>query len=395
MTLLPTTMVGSYPRPQWFTQQLAGRDVLEAFKVASHAEAFHDATRTVIKDQEDAGLDILTDGQMWFDDYHMGIGSFLWYWLERTGGFSPEKLPHPARGKAKGRDVWALDEAGGVGVVGPIERGPVRMELLYRWAQSHTAKPIKACIGAGPVQLSTLAHFKRGPVKNRYDLSRALADVFAAEIHEVIDAGCRYIQLEDLGAWMPFLSGDKDYAWVNEIVDRTMRGIDRTAVATSWHFCMGNAWGNKLEGMTAGGYRAILPHYLEVAVDEYVLDFACREMADADLLRQLPADKRIAAGVIDVRTLEIEHPEQVAERIRKVLAHIEPERVTLTTDCGLKQLPRTCAREKLRALADGAAIVRRELSCRGLVAEPPSIPAKPGSSLPPRRETGRGPKGGA
>jgi|JI10StandDraft_1071094.scaffolds.fasta_scaffold05877_2 5-methyltetrahydropteroyltriglutamate--homocysteine methyltransferase len=395
MTLLPTTMVGSYPRPQWFTQQLAGRDVLEAFKVASHAEAFHDATRTVIKDQEDAGLDILTDGQMWFDDYHMGIGSFLWYWLERTGGFSPEKLPHPARGKAKGRDVWALDEAGGVGVVGPIERGPVRMELLYRWAQSHTAKPIKACIGAGPVQLSTLAHFKRGPVKDRYDLSRALADVFAAEIGEVIAAGCRYIQLEDLGAWMPFLSGDKDYAWVNEIVDRTMRGIDRTAVATSWHFCMGNAWGNKLEGMTAGGYRAILPHYLEVAVDEYVLDFACREMADADLLRQLPADKRIAAGVIDVRTLEIEHPEQVAERIRKVLAHIEPERVTLTTDCGLKQLPRTCAREKLRALAEGAAIVRRELSCRGLVAEPPSIPAKPGSSLPPRRETGRGPKGGA
>ena len=360
MTILPTTMVGSYPRPAWFTQQLAGKDVLEAFKIASHAEAFHDATRTVIKDQEDAGLDILTDGQMWFDDYHMGIGSFLWYWLERTGGFSPEKLPHPARGKAKGRDVWALDQAGGVAVVGPITRGPARLALLYQWAQGHTARPIKACVGAGPVQLSTLAHFRGGPVKDRYELSRALADVFSAEIHELIDAGCQHVQLEDLGAWMPFLSGDKDYAWVNEIVDRTMSEIPQ-GVERSWHFCMGNAWGNKLEGMTAGGYRAILPHYLEVAVDEYVLDFACREMEDADLLRQLPADKRIAAGVIDVRTLEIEHPEQVAERIRKVLRHIEPERVTLTTDCGLKQLPRTCAREKLRALADGAQLVRREL----------------------------------
>src|SRR4029453_4436020 len=84
MHLLPTTMVGSYPRPLWFTQQLAGRDVLEAFKVASHAEAFHDATRVVIKDQEEAGLDILTDGQMWFDDYHMGIGSFFWYWFAAT-----------------------------------------------------------------------------------------------------------------------------------------------------------------------------------------------------------------------------------------------------------------------------------------------------------------------
>ena len=164
MPILPTTMVGSYPRPAWFTQQLAGRDVLEAFKVAPHAEAFHDATRVAIGDQEAAGLDVVTDGQMWFDDYAMGIGSFLWYWLERTGGFSKEKLPHPARGKAHGRDVWALDEAGGVAVEGPIARGPVRMAVLYRWAQRHTQRPIKACVGAGPVQLSTLAHFRAGPI---------------------------------------------------------------------------------------------------------------------------------------------------------------------------------------------------------------------------------------
>jgi len=360
MQLLPTTMVGSYPRPAWFTQQLAGRDVLEAFKLAAHAEAFHDATRVVIKDQEDAGLDILSDGQMWFDDYHMGIGSFLWYWLERTRGFGSEKLPHPARGKAKGRDVWALDEAGGVAVEGPIERGPVRMGLIYTWAQAHTPRPIKACIGAGPVQLSTLAHFKTGPVKNRYDLSRALADVFRAEIADVVAAGCQHVQLEDLGAWMPHLSGDKDWAWVRETVDRTMAEIPR-GVERSWHFCMGNAWGNKLEGMTAGGYREVLPHYHDTKVDAFVLDFACREMEDADLVRKLPSDKKIHAGVIDVRTLEIEHPEQVAARIKKLLAHIEPERVVLTTDCGLKQLPRTVAQQKLRSLVAGAQIARAAL----------------------------------
>ncbi len=361
MQLLPTTMVGSYPRPAWFTHQLAGKDILEAFKLAAHAEAFHDATRVVIKDQEDAGLDILSDGQMWFDDYHMGIGSFLWYWLERTHGFSSEKLPHPARDKAKGRDVWALDEAGGVAVDGPISRGPVRMALIYNWAQAHTTRPIKACVGAGPVQLSTLAHFRGGPIKNRYELSRALADVFHAEIGELVAAGCKHVQLEDLGAWMPHLSGDKDYDWVTDVVDRTL-GETPKGVERAWHFCMGNAWGNKLEGMTAGGYREILPHYLSCKVDAYVLDFACREMEDADLLRTLPADKRIHAGVIDVRTLEIEHPEQVAERTRKVLRHIEPERVTLTTDCGLKQLPRVVAIQKLRALVEGAAIVRRELA---------------------------------
>lgn len=361
MTLLPTTMVGSYPRPAWFTHQLAGKDILEAFKLAGHSEAFHDATRVVIQDQVDAGLDLLTDGQMWFDDYHMGIGSFLWYWLERTRGFSAEKLPHPARGKARGRDVWALDEAGGVAVDGAIERGPVRMALLYRWAQGHTTKPIKACIGAGPVQLSTLAHFRAGPIRDRYALSRALADVFRAEIAEVIAAGCAHVQLEDLGAWMPHLSGARDYDWVCEVVDRTF-GETPPGVERAWHFCMGNAWGNKMEGLTAGGYREILPHYHRAKVDAYVLDFACREMEDADLLRALPDDKRVHAGVIDVRTLEIEHPEQVAARIRKVLRHIDAARVTLTTDCGLKQLPRTVALEKLRALVEGAALVRRELA---------------------------------
>jgi len=360
MHLLPTTMVGSYPRPQWFTQQLAGRDVLEAFKIASHAEAFHDATRAVIKDQEDAGLDILTDGQMWFDDYNMGIGSFLWYWLERTKGFSSEKLPHPAKAKAKGRDIWALDEAGGVAVEGAIERGPVRMGLIYQWAQRHTPKPIKACVGAGPCQLSTLAYFRNGPVVNRYDLAKALADIFHAEIADLVAAGCKYIQLEDLGAWMPTLSGEKDYAWVQETVERTMADIP-TGIEKSWHFCLGNVWGNKMTGMTAGGYREVVPHYHDVKVDAFVLDFAAREMEDVDLLRKLPADKNIHAGVIDVRTLEIEHPEQVAERIRKVLAHVEAERVTLTTDCGLKQLPRVVAVQKLRALSEGAAIVRREL----------------------------------
>ncbi len=355
--LLPTTMVGSYPRPGWFRYQLEGRDILEAFKVIHHAEAFEDAVRTVLQDQEQAGLDLVTDGQMYFDDYSMGIGAFLWYWLERIGGFGKEKLPHPARGKA-GVDAFALDEVGGVAVRGPIERGPVRLAELYRIAQRNTRTPVKACVGAGPVQLSTLAHFQGGPIKDRYALAFALADVFRAEMHELVAAGCRHVQLEDLGAWIPNLSGEKDFAWVKEVVHRTLDGV---AAETSWHFCLGNVWGNRMKGMTAGGYPRILPRYFDVNVGQFVLDFACREMEGAEVLRDLPKDKTVAVGVIDVRSLEVEEPEQVAERVRKVLAHIEPERVTLTTDCGMKQLPRVCAAQKLKSLAEGARIVRAEL----------------------------------
>ncbi len=116
-----------------------------------------------------------------------------------------------------------------------------------------------------------------------------------------------------------------------------------------------------MTGMTEKGYAAILPRYFDVDVDEYVLDFACRGMKDAALLRDLPKSKSVAVGVVDVRSLEIEPPEQIAERIRAVLEHVPPERVTLTTDCGMKQLPRPCAKEKLRSLVRGAEIVRAEL----------------------------------
>src|SRR4051795_5332892 len=127
LPLLPTTMVGAYPRPSWFTQQLDGRDVREAFKSLHHEEAFRDAVRTVVGEQEDAGLDVCTDGQMWFDDYAMGIGAFFWYWFERVGGFGHEKLEHPARSRTEGKDAFTLDESGGGAVRGPIERGAVRL----------------------------------------------------------------------------------------------------------------------------------------------------------------------------------------------------------------------------------------------------------------------------
>ena len=358
--LLPTTMVGSYPRPGWFTDQLEGRDIREAFKVVHREEAFRDAVGAVVADQETAGLDVVTDGQMWFDDYATGIGAFFWYWFERIGGFGHEKLEHPARSRTVGKDAFTLDESGGVAVRGPIERGPVRLAELYGMAARAAHRPVKASVGAGPLQLSTMAHFEDGPIGDRFALSAALAEVFRAEIDDLVAAGCRHVQLEDLGAWVPNVTrSDRDFAWVRETVDRLFSGVE--GVERAWHFCLGNAWGSRAEGLTRGGYGRVLPHYFDVDVDAFVLDFACRDMADIDVLRDLPADKRVHAGVIDVRDLEVEQPEQVAERIRRVLAVVPAERVTLTTDCGMKQLPRPVARAKLASLTAGAALVRAEL----------------------------------
>src|SRR2546425_4706164 len=115
-TLLPTTMVGSYPRPHWFKHQLLGRDVRVAFKEVQHEEAYDDAVATVIRDQEEAGLDIVTDGNMWYDDYVGVIGSFCWYMYERIPGFEHAREEHPSYAGAPQRTTRTSirDRQGGV-----------------------------------------------------------------------------------------------------------------------------------------------------------------------------------------------------------------------------------------------------------------------------------------
>jgi 5-methyltetrahydropteroyltriglutamate--homocysteine methyltransferase len=358
-TVLPTTMVGSYPRPHWFTHQLLGRDVRVAFKHVDHAEAFADATLASIRDQEAAGLDIVTDGQMCFDDYVGVIGSFCWYMYERIKGFEPAKEEHPlAVGVASmTKEIALLSDWGGVVNSGPVERGPIRLVDFYRIAARSAARPLKVSVGAGPVNLGWHVYYKH--YKDVRELAYALAPIFNAEMKELAAAGATFLQYEDLGAWLPLFTGKKDdFKWIVDVVRQCVDGVN---AKIAWHFCYGNAWGNRLAGLFPAGYEAVLPYLADTPIDQFVLDFANRDMADVAALESLPADKEVAVGVIDVRTSMVETPEQVAERIRKVIAVVPPERVYLTTDCGLKPLSRIVARMKLEALARGAEIVRREL----------------------------------
>jgi 5-methyltetrahydropteroyltriglutamate--homocysteine methyltransferase len=359
-TILPTTMVGSYPRPHWFHDQLNGRDVRVAFKSVDHAEAYEDATIVAIRDQEEAGLDIITDGQMSYDDYVGVIGSFCWYMYERIGGFEPAKEPHPSEigAAVRTKEIELLADWGGVINDGPVTRGPIRLTDLYHVAARHATKPLKVSVGAGPINLAWHVHFQH--YKDAREISYALAPIFNAEMKDLVAAGANYLQIEDLGAWLPLFTGDeKDYEWIGDVIAQCVDGVD---AKIGWHFCFGNAWGNALSGIFPTGYATVLPYFYDVPIDQFVLDFANREMVDVDLLKDLPENKEVQIGVVDIRTMQIETPEQIAERIRKVIAVISPERVTLSTDCGMKPLPRLVAKMKLKALADGAAIVRAEIS---------------------------------
>ena len=161
-TILPTTMVGSYPRPQWFKHQLLGRDIRVAFKEVQHEEAYHDAVATVIRDQEEAGLDIVTDGNMWYDDYVGVIGSFCWYMYERIGGFEHAREPHPSHGRcrtrAQGKEI--LDDWGGVINSGPVTRGPIRLADLYKIASKHAQARSRCRSAPAPANLAWHVYFK-------------------------------------------------------------------------------------------------------------------------------------------------------------------------------------------------------------------------------------------
>ena len=360
-TILPTTMVGSYPRPHWFNYQLLGRDIRVAFKHADHAEAYADATHVSIQDQEAAGLDIVTDGQMYFDDYVGSIGSFCWYMYERIGGFEPAKEEHPSAVGAATitKEVALLSDWGGVINSGPVKHGPIRLVDLYKVAARYAKKPLKVSVGAGPVNLAWHVYFQH--YKDPQELCYALAPIFNAEMKALVDAGAKYLQLEDLGAWLPLFTGDEnDYTWIKDVIGKCTEGVD---AFIGWHFCFGNAWGNDiLSANFPDGYQTVLPHFFDTpGVDQFVLDYANREMAGVEFLANLPPEKEVQVGVLDIRSMMIESPELIAERARKVLEHVPAERVTLSTDCGMKPLARTVAKMKLRALAEGAAIVRGEL----------------------------------
>ena len=360
-TLLPTTMVGSYPRPHWFKHQLLGRDVRVAFKEVQHEEAYDDAVATVIRDQEEAGLDIVTDGNMWYDDYVGAIGAFCWYMYERIGGFEQSREQHPSTIGATDRNrvVEILDDWGGVINSGPVKHGPIRLADLYKITKRYATRPIKVSVGAGPVNLAWHVYFQH--YKDAKELSYALVPIFNKEMKDLVEASAQYLQIEDLGAWLPLFTGNKDdYKWIKDVIEKCCEGVN---AKIGWHFCFGNAWGNDiLSGSFPEGYQTVLPYFFETkGIDEFVLDYANREMKGIEFMKNLPKNVGIQCGVLDIRTNMIESPQTVADRIRKVLDVVPPEKVTLSTDCGMKPLSRYVAKAKLKALVDGAAIVRGEL----------------------------------
>ena len=350
--LFPTTQTGSYPRPRWNGFDLGGEDIRVALRRADFAEAYTDGVRAMIGDQVGVGLDVPTDGHLWYDRHEGLISSFLLYPAYHLDGIEvrPEINPliaaQGAAASAAFGGTW-----NNVVVTGPVEPGTMHLAELWRVAREVSPRPVKFCSGMGPANLGgwlTDQHYH-----DKAALYRDLADAYNVEFKAAVAAGVQVFQLDDVGFT---LHPPQEYRLVLDTLNRALDGVDAFRI---FHIC--HLGSGVPVGITPyAGFHELVANELQVDAVEYA--FAETGFPDDDfaLWSRYPSDKGLGIGVIDIKRLVVETPEQIIAGVRKALEHVPPERIHLTTDCGQFALPRQIARGKLAAMTAAAEQLRAE-----------------------------------
>jgi 5-methyltetrahydropteroyltriglutamate--homocysteine methyltransferase len=341
LPLLPTSLVGSYAQPDWLIdrKKLAGRfpprvRAKELWRVAPEFldQAQDDATLIAIRDQERAGLDIVTDGEMRRESYSNRFATAL----------EGVDIDNPGT---------ALDRSGHPNpvprVTGKVRRKhPVEVRDL-QFLRAATSRMIKITV-PGPFTMSQQA--QNDFYKDEQEMILDYAAAVNAEIKDLFAAGADIVQIDE-----PYMQARPDKA--RKIGLRGLEAaLDGVKGTTAIHICFGYA---AIIHVRPEGY-SFLPELASSAVQQVSIETAQSKL-DCAVLEKLPG-KTIILGTLDLSDMAIETPETVAARIRRALLHVPAERIVIAPDCGLKYLPREVAYGKMCAMVAGAKIVRAELS---------------------------------
>lgn len=339
--LFPTSLVGSYPQPEWLIDRakLAGRfpprvRAKELWRVAPEFldQAQDDATLIAIRDQERAGLDIITDGEMRRESYSNRFATALDGVDMENHGTALDRSGHPNPVPR---------------VVGRIQRRHAVETRDVAFLRANTDRKIKITV-PGPFTMAQQA--QNDFYKDEAEMAHDYAVAVHAEIKDLFAAGADYVQVDE-----PYMQARPEQArqYGLAALDRALEGVEgQTAV----HICFGYA---AIIHARPTGY-SFLPELCKCRVRQISIETAQSNL-DTSVLKNFP-DQTIILGVIDLASHKVETPEIVAERIRRALPHIDPARIILAPDCGMKYLPRDVAFGKMRAMVEGAAIVRREVT---------------------------------
>ncbi len=336
LPMLPTSVVGSYSPPGWLECGIEAAERGELGPVDVR-EMFDDAVDMALRDQEEAGVDIVTDGEM------RRVGFFTAEFYSHLTGLRPLQ-PDRRKGPA-GHDQQHRYE-----VLEPIA-APEGLGVVdeYKYASRRTSRPLKVTI-PGPFTLSGRL-MTGGVYKSRLEAAWAFVPIINAELKALVAAGAGFIQIDEPSPAIHPEASSEFAALFNGAVD----GVDARLAS---HLCFGNYSGRPLARRV---YAPVYEQMMQFNVDQLVLEFANREMCELELCREVAAERGLAVGVVDVKSYYIETPEDTAERIRKVLRFVPVEQLSIVPDCGFSQTARWASRAKLRAMVEGTRIVRREL----------------------------------
>ena len=327
LPVLPTTVIGSYSMPEWLER--AKNEYLSRRLSKRDLDEMHDAVRkAAIKDQEAAGIDIVSDGEAQRDNMSD-------YFTERMPGVQVDL----------GSKRFYYDFYESV-VRAKLATGTLGLNEEAKFLSRFTAYQSKISI-SGPHTLVKRIQNKHYPSEEAFafDLGRVLN----LELKELVRAGAKYLQIDE-----PYYSGfPEDLPWALKAINAMVDGVD---AHVTLHICYGNRYGKP---SFEGSYQFLFPAILEAKVQAVSMEFARRGEDDLKLFKDVPF--QVGIGVIDVKTNEVESSAFVADRIRRGLEVIAPERLIINPDCGCVRLPREVAFSKLSAMVEGTRLVRKEL----------------------------------
>ncbi len=337
MVLLPTTVVGSYSVPEWLERLKT--EYYQRRISAQHLTEIHEvAIKAAVKDQELAGIDIVSDGELRRDND-------VDYFLARIAGVN---IPQRAK-----TDYFDYYEAEVTRPLPELPEGPAGLGLGladdFRFTRLLTQRPVKFSF-TGPFSLSR--RIRDAAYAEPAELVQALARRLNAEARQLAAAGADFLQIDE-----PFLAGYPEQ--VELAVEAVNTVISGVPVTWALHVCYGNRYARP---SWEGHYDFLFPAVKAARVDQIVLEFARKGLDDLRLIRQYSWDRWLGLGVIDVKSAEVESVELVASRIRRALESVPADRLMINPDCGLRHLAPEVARRKLRAMVAGAELIRAELA---------------------------------
>lgn len=341
--LLPTTVVGSYSVPEWLERLKT--DYYRGRISRTHLGEIHDvAIKAALKDQELAGIDIVSDGELRRDND-------IDYLLARVPGVQITEAI-----KSYYYDYYDNVVTGRLTADGQPGLG---LADDFAFTRAHTDRPIKFSF-TGPFSLSRRIRNEAYP--DKADLVADLAHVLNAEAHALAAAGAQQLQIDE-----PFLAGNRDEVAVAvEAINIVTKDVD---VTWGLHVCYGNRYARP---SWEGHYDFLFPAVLDATVDQLILEFARKGYDDLRLVERFGWDRALGLGVIDVKTDEVERVDLITARINRALNYVPADRLIINPDCGLRHLSADVARAKLRVMVQATNEVRGSLRPRLAVTDSPS-----------------------